>query len=348
MGAVVALIAIVAAAVVIARRVSDPRIPSQSVAEPSGRLQGPKLPPTGGLAGTLVFTEADDGCRIRTLRLADLTLGPRGPKTDCKLWVSPTGRFAVAAIAGGQSAFSAPLALVKLDGEPRILRRLGQAAGVATWSPDGARVAWCGKGGLTVVLTLASGLRKHVRGCAPRFAPDGSLLTLPVQGHPRAVLKDGRVSLSRRDLARGVGVVPGRLGVEVNAYDVSRAGLLAVAVWCDDSRPGRHCPLEFWRGTSLEHTLAIPRPEPQIIGFSPDGLELVLSTNPYRLDLRLMLVNVRTLRVTRLQSRQRAFAWSPDGDWLILATDDSIDVYGSSRARPEFALPVNAATVAWR
>jgi hypothetical protein len=140
-------------------------------------------------------------CRLREVDLADAALGPEGPPTLCALWAAQSDGFVVVpARRRAGTPDTAELWLARFRDRPKLLRPLAVARGTPSWSPEPRRLAWCRPDGTTAVLTLASGRRRLLPGCRPRFTPAGTVLTRPDQPLVGRVLQDGRAVLKERDL----------------------------------------------------------------------------------------------------------------------------------------------------
>jgi hypothetical protein len=339
----------VAATVDAVRGGSNAPAPPPSTAAPStteeGGLEGPNVPPAGALEGTLVVATTD-GCRLQTVAFDDSKLGQPGPETACALWASPSGNLAVVATDGSSSAHT--IALTRLGDPPELLATLGTAREEVVWSPDGARIAWCTPSGDSVVHSLGSGRQARRPGCDPRFGPDGALLTRPERARTAELWKDGSVLFDELDLARGF--TNGSTGrIDLLGYDVGSGGLLAIAV----SRVGAlgsDAVLELWRADVLEQAVELPAvrgPNGEWLGefvrFSPSGNEVAISFS--RSSGQIGIFDLRSGEAS--VHEQRAFAWSPDGAWLALATENEIDVYGAVRSEPVYTLPLRASGLGW-
>jgi hypothetical protein len=308
-------------------------------------LGGPLVPPPGLLEGSLALV-AGEGCELATLDLATAVLRESGT-ASCDLWAAPHGELALVSAARRGSRYE--LWLAHLGENPVLLKRLGLARGEPSWSNDGARAAWCTPAGETRVVDLHAGTEHAVRGCSPRLAPDGSVLTRPDRAVSSAVLRDGRVLLDEHDLARGFAVPPE--WVDVLGVDENSSGLLAVAV-ASIGRDRFEVVLELWQGDSLVDSRPLRAHFVPGVGafggllrFSPAGDELAIGFP--RPAVGLMVLDLRSGRVVRDLSPARGFAWSPDGLWLAVATRDVILIAGAIREDTVFALPLAATALAW-
>jgi hypothetical protein len=313
-------------------------------------LSGPDSPLPGALPGRLVLTTAE-GCRLRVVDLASVSLGELGPATTCALWASPAG--GLAAIVTPHS-FGEPgsgrFALVQLGDPPELATRLGELDGEPSWSPDGARLAWCTPAGETVVVTVSDGREERAVGCAPRFTPDGSLLTTDAEALNDRLLKDGDVELDALDLLRGFDATDSG-DLDVLDYDEAPDGLLAISVLRLEPL-GSRAVLQLWRDGDLQAGVQLPARYGngpyrfgEFLRFSPSGTMLAIGAAA-RSDT-IAFVDLRLRRSALEVGYQRAFAWSPDGSWLAVALADEIAVYGANSSEPVYRLPVRASAIAW-
>jgi hypothetical protein len=276
------------------------------------------------------------------------SLGEPGAETLCRVWASPAGSLVAIATARGERADVRELTLVDLADPSAEGRALGSARGEVAWSPDGGSIAWCTLGGATVVHELESGAQREVRGCDPRFAPDGALLT---RSDDEAVLwREGEPLLDARELSRGF--EPGSAGsIELVEYDVSSDGAIAATV-ARLTPAGTEVKLELWRDGSLESSFDLPAvrgPANTRFGgflrFSPAGNELAIGYTPGAGSLTLVDLQLQRLLIPEIALR--GLTWSPDGAWLALAVDDEIRIYGALKDEPSYVLPIGAASIAW-
>ena len=206
------------------------------------RLRGSGVPAADALAGSLSFVDAS-GCTVGSVDLAKLSVAraklqggcsvtqraPEGlsrdrPAGEAGVSVSPDGRWAVAGRAEGRASH-----LFRLSSLPEPVRSLGDVRGAVAWSYASDRVAWCRPDGRTVVLDPATG-RTDVRpGCGPRFAADGTLLTVVGSLDGRGVYADGGLVLDESDLRSALDRPPTG-PVRPLAADRRADGTLAVVV----------------------------------------------------------------------------------------------------------------------
>ena len=312
-------------------------------------LVGPDSPLPGALPGRLVVTTAD-GCRLRVVDLASIELGTLGPTTTCAIWASPAGgRAAVVAAHSLADPDAGRFALVRLDDPPKVERRLGEIDGEPSWSPDGARLAWCTPEGETVVLDIADGGQERSAGCRPRFTPGGSVLTTSADRLNESLLRDGAVELDPLDLLRGFDASSSG-DLDLLGYDEASDGLLAVSVLRLEPQ-GSRAVLELWQEGELVAGVDLPRngSGPHHFGeylqFSPNGTVLAIGAAPRGSGMT--FVDLRLRRPSLDVDHQRAFAWSPDSAWLAVAGQDEIAVYSANGSEPVYRLPLRATAVAW-
>lgn len=310
-----------------------------------------RLPGRGVLTGRLVFSSLA-GCRPHEMDLETLSLGTPGRSLECRLWVSPRGDLAVAAVAPALGLRGSDNWLLRLGEPPTLVRPLGVARGEPAWSADGERLAWCAEDEETVVLTLETRARAVVRGCRPVFAPDGSILTRPARLLAPTLLRNGSPLLVEKDLLHGFPAGEGPL--DLVGYDARPDGLLAVvAVRFESGRRPRRL-LQLWRDGRLESAVLLPELNlpagygrlGERLELSPDGREVAVAFPG--LGRQMVLVDLETLSVTLEPTLQHGFAWSPDGRWFALSTGEEVRVLGPDREEPVYVLPIGAAAIAWR
>jgi hypothetical protein len=349
---VLGAVALVAAAASLDALRRAPSTPATARPAENTRLDGPLLPPLGELTGEVVFTSLA-GCSPQTLQLETLTLELRGPSLQCRLWVPPRGDLAAVSLAPALGFRGSRMGLLRLGKEPTVVRALGVARGDPAWSDDGERLAWCTPEGDIVVLTVETGARAHVEGCRPTITPDGSVLTRPASGLAATLLRDGEILLDERRLAQAFPA--GSEGpLDLVGYDVRADGLLAaVAVRFESGRRPRRL-LQLWRAGMLEKAILLPELTlpagtgrlGERVEFDPSGREVAVSySGPGK---QMVLVDVRSGRITLDPVNQYGFAWSPDGSWFALSTGEEVRVLGPQRRDPVYVLPIGAAALAWR
>jgi hypothetical protein len=188
-GAVVAL-----AAVAVVDAVWERGGDGSQAAAAEERLRGAGVPAAHALSGSLTFVERS-GCVLGSLDLAELAVVRQAVPGGCTIAVSPDGRWATVGRADGSASH-----LVRVSSPPETVRSLGHVRGAVAWSEASDRVAWCRPDGRTVVLAPATGRTDVRAGCGPRFAADGTVLTVVGALDGRGVYADGRLLLDEEDL----------------------------------------------------------------------------------------------------------------------------------------------------
>lgn len=349
---IVAVIAVVAAGDALRGELSSWNGASPAEATEDAGAARP-FPAAGTLPGSLYLTTLGE-CRLQAIDMARLETVVNGPETTCSFSLAPDGRRAIIPLGPRRGPLGRSRAIWLAEvGEEFRLRRLAVArGGAATWSRDGARVAWCRDDGHTVALTLATAERRKVRGCAPKFAGD-TVLTRPDEPLTPLLLRDGEVLLDETDVARGF--PPGRPApLDVLGYDVREDGLLAVVVVQFPSGRQPTPVLELWLRGQLVRAIELP-----ILGspagrgrfgerveFSPDGREIVVAFPGA--GVRFVLIDVTSGAELLPATSQHGIAWSPDGVWFAVSTAEAILIYGSTRTAPAYVLPIGASALAWR
>jgi hypothetical protein len=329
----------------------DP-FPAAERADDDIRFRGAALPQPGELSGTLVFASQAD-CRPRVLSFETLTVGPAGPAARCGLWVSPRGDLAAVSLAAALGLQGSRVGLLRLGERPKLVQQLGIVRGDPSWSKDGGRLAWCTAERDTVLLAVETGARRHVEGCRPKIAPDGSVLTRPALLLTPTLLRDGNVALDEEDLTRAF-PADSDGPLDLVGYDVRPDGLLAVvAVRFESGRRPRRL-LQLWHSGQLERAILLPELGlPAGAGrlgdhveFGPTGREVAVAFPGA--GKQMILVDLESGNVVLEPTSQHGFAWSPDGRWLAVSTGEEIRILGPERGEPVYVLPVGAAALAWR
>jgi hypothetical protein len=73
----------------------------------------------------------------------------------------------------------------------------------------------------------------------------------------------------------------------------------------------------------------------------------VLALGPSGTRDSMTFVDLRLRRTSLELDYQRAFAWSPDGQWLAVALDREIAVYSENSSEPVYRLPLEVAGLGW-
>lgn len=317
-----------------------------------GRLRGTDLPQPGELPGTLVFSSQVD-CRSRVLSFETLSVGAAGPEARCGLWVPPRGELAAVSLAAALGLQGSRVALIRIGEPPELVRQLGVVRGIPSWSEEGERLAWCTAERDTVLLTVETGARRHIEGCRPTIAPDGSVLTRPALLLTPTLLRDGDVALGEEELTRAF-PADSDGPLDLVGYDARADGLLAVVVVRFESGRQPRRLLQLWRGGQLERAILLPELRLPAgsgrlgdrVEFAPTGREVAVAFPGA--GKQMVLVDVESGDLVLEPTSQHGFAWSPDGEWLALSTGVEIRILGPDREEPVYVLPVGAAALAWR
>jgi hypothetical protein len=355
LAAVVAVVAVLASLDAIWG--SDERSAGVS-AEPAAQagIVGPFVPQPDVLAGTLYIT--DTRCRLRALDLERLTLGPPGPRTSCRLSVSPDGRFGV--VNRRDASGRRSLWLVRLGDRPSLEQWLGPTRSSPTWSPDGRFLAVCASVRSSLVLELSTGVRRYVEGCHPVYLADGSLVTRGSSDGTLAVFVDGRVQLGVRDLAQAF---PPTLDAESQPHVLGAGATPDGSLLLAMSRVSggqRVVTLGRWKDGRL--AAAVPLPASYSTAVGAHGLTIEVDAHgaeaalvyPERLSRpvaerleALIELESGELEPTPRDASYIGVAWSPDGAWLALTTGRQIEIFGLDRSAPTYVVPLQARAIAW-
>jgi hypothetical protein len=234
------------------------------------------------VTGTLYF--ADASCRLRALRLPELVPVPVPEARSCGVVVAPR-----------------PLT----------------SASWSLWRPGSRLVAFC-RAGRVLVRAARGPTLPFIAGCAPAWAPDGSL-DFVRQGSVVQFVAHGRAEV----------IVPRPRDGPVRT--IAWVGRLLAVVVGDR--------LRLLEGTAqvAERRLATPiaRLRP-----SPRGTWLAVRAGAETLVLD------RRLRRRPLEAGS-AVAWSPDERWIAIATPGAVRVVRSRGGRT-VTLPLLARDLAWR
>jgi len=316
------------------------------------QLVGPDVPAAGGLPGTLVLTSGTN-CRIETIVFAGPQISKPGARTACRVWASPSGRYAVVSTSespGGSDAVD--LSLIRLDDPSKVARQLGTAIGEPSWAPSGNMLTFCTPKGFSLTENLVLGNTAQSPGCRPRYTADGHLLTVPPGDRPDVLLRDGDVLLSTTELARGLPDAD-LAAIEVLDYGERADGILAVTVAQEASGVGT-AALELWRNRKLLGSFLLRggagpygAPPGNLVRFSPDGQELAVGSQTPEGDDPVTFFDLRLRTVSLQLDTQNGFAWSPDSAWLAVARGDNVAFYSRASGDPVYRLPVVAESLGW-
>jgi hypothetical protein len=286
---------------------------------PTPQPDAPKDWPVGTLEGSLVFTDAN-GCRVRVIGLSGGVERPNAQFSgNCQLWAAPVGNRIAYGLGPNSPDGFAPFKIADLGRPNADLGGYRALFGVVLWSPDGQRIAWCGRRHTGFDLEVG-GPARRLPTCPVAYTPGGEI----------AYAVGDRLSTDTRTLARVDG------GITFATFAGRR---LIVVV------DGKE--IQIFEGGTPKWAADLP---PALQGrtpiLSPDGCSAAFRPLDPPGD-----VQVRDLGCTG--RAPRAFfggdaAWSPDGQWLAVAERQTIAFHHLSGRGQTIRWPAAAAQLSWR
>jgi hypothetical protein len=215
----------------------------------------------------------------------------------------------------------------------------------AVWSDDATLVAEC-NGGVTAVHNQSRELVRRVRGCSPAWREDGSV----------GVLSHGSLVLARSVFRPVVLMTPAELRANLEelveqpeTYDFVAFDWIATSRFAAVVRGGRleeQALVVFTTDDRLELILRGLGRLVSSVRVSPLGNYLVLTNNsPERGFSALTRAGERVL-LPRV-SDARALAWSPDEEWVALATPEETVVARTGSREVVARLPMGGEALRW-
>lgn len=282
-----------------------------------GERRATRLPPVPGTSGVLVFTD-NVRCALREVALPGATEFPSVvASSSCDLWAAPVSAKVAYGI-GSSSEDTVPFRLIDLTHPNRNLGGYRALFGFIVWSHDGQRVAWCG-GSRAGFDLEPGGEARRLPQCPAAYTPENEI----------AYAVGDRLVVEDRTILRASG------GITYAAWGSD--GSLALGL------DGRR--LERFADGRRTHALDLPRElHGRLPRFSPDSCAAL-----FRRDETIHVVDIGCFAgVAAREYRATAAAWSPDGEWIVLAERETIAFHRVVEPRRLVRWPVGASQLAWR
>ena len=215
----------------------------------------------------------------------------------------------------------------------------------AVWSDDASLVAEC-SGGVTAVHNQSRELVRRVRGCSPAWRADGSV----------GVLDRGSLVLARSVFRPVVLMTPAELRAnleelveEPETYDFVAFDWIATSRFAAVVRGGRleeQALVVFTTDDQLELIMRGLGRLVSSVRVSPLGNYLVLTNNSPERGFSVLTRQGERVLLPRVPDA-RALAWSPDEEWIALATPEEIVVARTGSREVVARLPVGGEALSW-
>jgi hypothetical protein len=297
---------------------TDERLePTTGTGETVDVVRDPFIPvPAPGL---VIFTDRND-CRVRAARAqagieAALPLIGR----SCELWAAPTGAFVAYGLGrASRDGDAVPFRFAALGRPVRVFGGYHALFGFVAWSADGRRAAWCGRSRTGLDVEVGGRARRLPR-CPAAYTPEGEIAYAVAN---TVVIEDRRTAV--------------RAPTGITFVQWGRDGS-SVVVGLDGRRLAR-----YDRRGRLEGIFDVP--DGRIPILSPDNCASAFRQG----DGRVRVVDLGCFRGRTIEVVGEDIAWSPDGEWVVVAAPDSL-VFHRLVGTPEMVRwPAQAAEVAWR
>jgi hypothetical protein len=286
---------------------------------PEPQAEAPPGWPVGTLKGSLVFTNADD-CRVRVLGLAGGRERPLSRfSSTCELWAPSVSEHIAYGLGPSTADGFTPFKIADLSRPQADLGGYRALFGVVLWSPDGQRIAWCGRRRTGFDLEIGGAVRRLPR-CPTAYTADSRI----------AYAVGNRLLVEDEELLRTDG------GITFVHFGTD--GSVAVAV--DGERLERYDV-----AGRLTDSAAIPQGRTPIL--SPRNCAALF--RPLNPPGQIRLVELGCYHGRTLRNMFGTDAtWAPDGSWVALSGVNGIEFRPAASSSPAIAWPARAVDLVWR